>query len=451
MGTDQVNIVTQAGSNAAKIRSRNSEQYSLQQIITSIIPLSSYSLNLKYGNWTDGCNTSANARIQIEIFADNASLSFYNSGPLQANDHSTLSSATLNFTVPANTSSITIKIIDPGSPPATCGAVVDDLYIASPLVTSETHNSIGCNGQSTGSFTVNASGAAAPYTGTYSKDGGTPVSFSFTGNSASVSSLNAGSYLVNVIDANGCVKPIPAFSITQPVALTSAFTKISDVNCFGGATGSATLVTQGGAPGYTYTWNKDGVAISAPILTALTAGVYEVIVADQSSCGTITKTITITQPASSIALSGTQVNVNCFGGTTGAIDLSVTGGTSPYSYVWTNSTQTTQDLSGLGANTYQVTVTDVKGCTATSTITITQPTGALTLSPAVTDVSCFGTATGSIDLTVSGGTASYSYVWKNSANDVISTSQDVTNLIGGSYSVVVTDANGCTQTQTATI
>ena len=252
VGTDEINIVGQASSNAARIRNRGSEKYSLQQTINSVIPGSVYSLSLNYGNWTNGCTTSANARILIEAFAGNATSPFYSSGPLQANDHTTLASVTLNFTIPANTSSITIRITDPGSPPATCGAVVDDLYIASPLVADVSFANIECNGQATGSFNVNASGAAAPYTGTYTRDGGTPVSFTFAGGTASVNNLPAGSYAVNVIDANGCVQTIPPFSITEPAPFLVTFTKTQDVMCFGGSDGSATLNVSGGTPAYSY-------------------------------------------------------------------------------------------------------------------------------------------------------------------------------------------------------
>ena len=130
----------------------------------------------------------------------------------------------------------------------------------------------------------------------------------------------------------------------------------------------------------------------------------------------------------------------CFGASTGAINLTPSGGTTPYTYTWSNGA-TTQDLSGIAAGTYTVVVNDANGssggCTATTTVTITQPAAALTLSSTQVNVLCNGATTGSIDLTPAGGTAPYAYAWSNGA-----TTQDLTGLAAGTYTVNVTDANG---------
>jgi hypothetical protein len=124
-------------------------------------------------------------------------------------------------------------------------------------------------------------------------------------------------------------------------------------------------------------------------------------------------------------------------------NLTASGGTSPIGYSWSNGF-TGQDPSGLAAGTYTVTVTDANNCTATTSATITQPTAiALSVTPA--NSTC-GSANGSINLTVSGGTPSYTYAWSNS-----STIQDPTGLMAGTYTVTVTDANGCTKTTSATV
>jgi hypothetical protein len=139
----------------------------------------------------------------------------------------------------------------------------------------------------------------------------------------------------------------------------------------------------------------------------------------------------------------------CFGNSTGAADLTVTGVTSTLSYSWTGPngfTATTEDLSGLAAGTYNVTITDANGCSTTASVTITQPAAGLTASIAGTDVLCFGDATGAANLTVSGGTAPYTYSWSNNA-----TTEDLSNLAAGTYNVTITDANGCTTTASVTI
>jgi len=108
-----------------------------------------------------------------------------------------------------------------------------------------------------------------------------------------------------------------------------------------------------------------------------------------------------------LVLSETHVDVNCFGGSTGAIDLTVSGGTAPYSYLWSTGA-ISEDLSALVAGNYSVTVTDARGCTASQGVTIAQAAAALAVGGTHVDVGCFGGSTGSIDLTVSGGTAPYS-------------------------------------------
>ncbi|MFN5459249.1 MAG: T9SS type A sorting domain-containing protein, partial [Bacteroidota bacterium] len=155
--------------------------------------------------------------------------------------------------------------------------------------------------------------------------------------------------------------------------------------------------------------------------------------------------VTITQPAAGLSASTTQINVLCFGNSTGSVDLTVSGGTSPYTYLWNNNA-TTQDLSSLAAGTYSVTVTDANGCTTTSSVNITEPVAGLSASIVGTNVLCYGNSTGAIDVTTSGGTIPYSYLWDNSA-----TSEDISNLIAGNYSLTITDANNCTYSLSVSI
>lgn len=138
-----------------------------------------------------------------------------------------------------------------------------------------------------------------------------------------------------------------------------------------------------------------------------------------------------------MSATATSTNALCNGDATGAVDLTVSGGTAPYTYSWNNSA-TTEDLSGIAAGTYSVNVTDAKGCTSSASATVGEP-AALTTSVSGTNVLCHGGNTGSIDLTVSGGTPGYSFNWSNSV-----TAEDISGLTAGTYSVTVTDANGCT-------
>jgi hypothetical protein len=205
-----------------------------------------------------------------------------------------------------------------------------------------------------------------------------------------------------------------------------------DLVACGATNGSIDLTVAGGTPPYGYSWTNGATTQD---LTGLAAGTYTVTVTDAHGCQAF-KSVTILAPGAP-SLSETHVNVSCNGGSNGSVDLTVTGGTGPFTYAWSNGA-TTQDLSGLTANTYNVTVTDANSCTALLGVTVTQP-AVLALSETHVNV-CTGGSNGSIDLTVTGGTAPYGYAWSNGA-----TTQDLSGLTAGPYNVTVTDAHGCTQ------
>jgi hypothetical protein len=168
-------------------------------------------------------------------------------------------------------------------------------------------------------------------------------------------------------------------------------------------------------------------------LTNIPAGTYNVTVTDAGGCTQTLNGIVITEPAA-IVLTETHVNANCNGASTGSIDLTVAGGTAPFTYAWSNGA-TTQDLTNITSRNYNVTVTDAGGCTQTlNGIVITEP-AAIVLTETHVNANCNGASTGSIDLTVAGGTAPFTYAWSNGA-----TTQDLTNIPAGTYNVTVTDA-----------
>ena len=144
-------------------------------------------------------------------------------------------------------------------------------------------------------------------------------------------------------------------------------------------------------------------------------------------------------------ISGTATNVLCYAGTTGAINITVTGGTGAYTYNW-GSGVTTEDRTNLIAGEYTVIVTDANGCTATQTYTITQASALSITSSTTNNINCYAGANGNIDFAITGGTAPYSYLWNTSA-----TTKSIANLTSGAYSVAITDANGCTLSQSYTL
>jgi hypothetical protein len=236
------------------------------------------------------------------------------------------------------------------------------------------------------------------------------------------------------------------------IPVTATASTVSDVSCFNGSNGSATVTPSNGTPPYSYTWNTNPVQ-TAQTATGLKAGVYTVTVTDSKGAMTTANT-TVTQPSAiTNVIASTVTNVGCYGGNNGSVTVSnPTGGTPPYTYLWnTIPTQVTQTASNLIAGTYIVTVTDSKGCTTTSTATVTQPAQPLSnvIGQTVQNVKCNGTATGIITVTNPvGGTPPYSYKWNTSP---IQNTQIATNVPAGVYSVTVTDNNGCIATAFTTV
>jgi hypothetical protein len=222
-------------------------------------------------------------------------------------------------------------------------------------------------------------------------------------------------------------------TIRQPTSVKGSVLNNTSVGCFGDSTGSLTVGATGGAGGYTYDWST-GDTVST--LNNLIAGNYEVTITDSVGC-TDTLFIVMDQPDLLQINIADSFNISCFGGANGSIDITITGGTLPYSFLWSNGI-TSEDNVNLLPGTYSVTVTDGNGCTATRAVTLEEP-DSLDISGTVTNASCNFTPDGGIDVTITGGTPPYNYLWSNFAN-----TQDLTNVTFGTYTVLVTDANGCT-------
>lgn len=202
---------------------------------------------------------------------------------------------------------------------------------------------------------------------------------------------------------------------------------------------TANLAATGAGSGGTYSWST-GANTAATTATPTVATTYRVTVTNSTGCTATDDVLVTVNNYPTVSLVG--ANVNCFGASTGAITTTSSGGTAPYTYNW-GSGITSQNRTGLAAGTYTVTV-NASGCTASQSITITQPASGLSLSSVVTHQT-LGT-NGAIDLSVTGGTGAYTYVWSNGA-----TTQDISALAPGSFTVTVTDAAGCTATHTAIV
>ena len=218
---------------------------------------------------------------------------------------------------------------------------------------------------------------------------------------------------------------------------------MTNINCANRQSGAINTTPAGGTVPYSFQWS-DGSTTED--VSDLSSGTYSLTVTDANAC-IITLSRSLTQPTG-IGATASFTNVSCTGGANGRIDLTPNGGVAPYTYLWTDSGggpgATTQDISGLGSNTYVVTITDANGCQFNYTIAIIQPRP-LTVQPDPSNVLCNGQFA-SIVTDVRGGTQPFSYSWSNGA-----VTASVYNLPAGTYSLTVTDANSCTATTSATI
>ncbi|MFN3403546.1 MAG: gliding motility-associated C-terminal domain-containing protein, partial [Cytophagaceae bacterium] len=284
---------------------------------------------------------------------------------------------------------------------------------------------VSCPGGNNGAITINSvSGGTAPHT------------FEWFDNSTanSVSGLTAGSYSVTITDAFNCFT-VASFTINQPAPI-SVVADTDSSTCNGADNGAITLTQlNGGTAPYTFAWSN---AETTQDISNLAPGAYSVTVSDANLC-TASFNFDIFEPAL-IAVTEDLTQVTCNGGTDGAITLtSVTGGTAPFTFTWSNGA-TTQNISNVTANNYTVTVRDNNNCQQDFSFTINQP-AAITTTASITDASCNGGNNGAIDITsVNGGTAPYSYAWSNGA-----TTDDISGVTAGAYTLTVTDANNCTQ------
>lgn len=214
----------------------------------------------------------------------------------------------------------------------------------------------------------------------------------------------------------------------------------SNVVCNGGNSGAVDLTVNNGSGNYTYAWSNSSTQQD---LSAVTAGTYCVTVVDLTYNVTISNCATVTEPAAIVATAVID-NVNCFGGSDGKINMSVSGGVGPYGYHWSNN-DNVEDLLGVAAGQYIVTITDASLCVARDTFDLTEP-AVLVVNISVQEISCNGLSDGRLTAVPTGGTSPYFYQWNNN-----SSASGLNNLGAGTYSVTVYDNEGCIQADTASL
>lgn len=295
------------------------------------------------------------------------------------------------------------------------------IVAVTPLQATAGGNNINCFATATGEAWVQAS------------DGQVPYQYSWTNSAVTdtITGLTGGTYNVTVTDAGGCTAGATV-TITQPASAFTTSCITSPITCFGYSNGMAWANSSGGTAPYHYLWNNGQ---STDTLSNLSAGTYILTATDNAGCAETVTTI-IPAPNPQLTISFDSVNELCNAGNNGSASAIVIGGTTPYSFHWSNN-QSSASVTLLTAAAYNLTVTDSLGCTISGSVNITQPQP-LNVTVIIHSPLCAGLSTGSADATASGGTAPYIYSWSTGSN-----SDSVSNLAPGPCSITVTDNNQC--------
>lgn len=362
------------------------------------------------------CNGGSNGAASVSVSGGTAAYSYSWSSGGNASTTSGLAAGNYTCTITDAHGCVATAPVSITAPPA--------------LFITGFQTNILCNGASTGDITAVPSGGVSPYTYSWSNSATTPT----------ISNLSAGSYTCTVTDANSCTLQ-QVFTLTQPNAITvSASSSPSTCN---NANGTLSATASGGTGTFVYFWTPGN--FSSANVSNVAAGNYAVTVTDQNGC-TGTATVTVGNSGAPLLALVSSANVSCNGGSDGAAVMNGSGGTGTLVYSWSPSGGTNAGASNLSANTYTCTVTDVSGCFATQTVSITQP-NAMAATLTTTNVSCNNGSDGSASLAVTGGTGAYSYAWSPAGGN----NANANNLPAGNYTGTITDANGCTLLQNIAI
>ncbi|NNM16624.1 MAG: T9SS type B sorting domain-containing protein, partial [Bacteroidia bacterium] len=310
----------------------------------------------------------------------------------------------------------TVTVTDANGCTETSSVTID--FINSPVASIASVVDVTCFGYLDGAININVVDGSPPYSYFWSNGQTTQ----------NIDSLIADTYTVFVVDTNGCADTLVVL-VNEPSEIVATF-NVSNANC-GVSNGSAVAMLSGGTPGYTYLWSTGSVVDS---ITNQIAGTYTLTITDTIGCSSIVNVNINNDGAPSVTLDSLK-NATCNGAADGLIDVSVTGGLLPYTYNWSNG-ETTQDLLGVAANSYTLTITDANGCVITTNYTITEPL-ALVATTVTVDATC-GLLNGSAAVVVLGGTPPYTYLWSSG-----STTSSTNAQPGGPISVDVIDSNNC--------
>ena len=294
----------------------------------------------------------------------------------------------------------------------------DDACLSFTDVFSQSQN-ITCANENDGAIILLPQGGQAPFTYTWS-NGAT---------SQGISNLFAGNYTVTVTDVNQCFH-IRTVGITEPPALVGTIVTELTGDC--GNVANLSAAGFGGAPPYSYDWNTGSSNLS---IFNLPGGLYRVTITDANGC-TFSEEFEFEEDNSFPSIGQNVDDITCSGEVNGSVDVEVFSGQAPFAYTWSNGADS-QDIGSLSAGVYDLTVVDANGCDSEHSFIVSEP------NPLDIDFDVLNPETendnGSIKANVFGGVMPYTYQWDFGANTEV-----INNVNIGTYSITITDSNGCT-------
>ena len=315
-------------------------------------------------------------------------------------------------------------------------SVIDLITVTQPAIVILTGSSKNSNcSEANGQAYVSVIGGVLPYLYQWSPSSQT---------NDTAFSLLSGAYIVSVTDSNECVSAI-TITVNDNPSPSASVSSTTNVGCSGGSDGTATAAVIGTSGPFTYMWMPSGgTNLTA---TGLTAGYDTLIVSDANLCQSFPAISPEIMEPALISIAVTTSPISCFGGSNGTASANASGGTPGYTYEWLPNGTQGPSLTNIFAGNYHIKVTDNKGCIQIDSFTITEPTLLTSSISPPTDVRCFGDITGSANVIVSGGTPVYSFNWQPlGGNGPIGTGLSV-----GTFTVTVTDLNGCKTKDSVTI
>jgi hypothetical protein len=368
---------------------------------------------LHYGGHAITCYGGSDGVIQTTVTGGTANMTYLWSNNQTTSYASQLSEGTYTVQVTDSVGCITSASATVTQPSA---------LTAQKILSDYTGYGVSCFGMSDGSIQIVPTGGIAPY----------HISWTDTSNLLNRTGLSSGTYIHTLYDTLGCALH-DTITVTSPDSI-GITTSGSVLNCYGDANGTASAVVSGGNAPYTYSWQGGATTATA---TGLTANTYLVTVTDTRGCTQVAQA-TVSQPA---AVQGYSFGtfIGC-GTQIGLLSVTSTGGTAPYTYLWSNGS-TAEFQTNQPVGNYSVVITDSHGCLDTSyAVILSPPTLTATMNNFISPCTAVDTTpVATLTVNVTGGVAPYMYLWSNGE-----TTSTVQNLVSGNYSCIVTDANGCT-------